>query len=799
MTDRFLIAPFNSGLDTSLRPWMIPDDAFAQLTNAYVFRGRIRKRFGAYLMGTGAPSLLTAPLFSRFRVNIGTTNGVGSLAGTVPGDIYKEGQLFSVGTVIFTVYNSVAGPQQMYRTDGLLVAATYDITTGNYNITGAPINTSVYFYPAQPVMGLTNYEVGPVNDQPSYGFDTQFAYTFTAGSWQRSITGITPTWHGNNADFYWSTNWYGLEEFVIVLFTTNFNVNIGLGLVTDDPIWAFSTSFATPGWQPFSYSPAATINTTNQQPYTVTQTTTTTNPGDTITNFVQSARIIVPFKDRLLLLNTIENNANGAVPFDPGDPTHTGITPASYLTSTNTEFVNRCRFSHFGSPFSDSAWLEPGYQYTNGTNPTVNADGGDFIDATTDEAIVTAEFIKDRLIVYFERSTWEIVYLGNQVTPFTWQKINTELGADGTFSVVPFDKVVLGIGNTGVHACTGANVERIDNKIPDQVFEILNRNEGTERVVGIRDYYTELVYWTFPSTQEDQIEVYPNQVLVYNYKTGSWAINEDCITMFGYFEQQFDTTWATIQGSWEQNTQMWNSGVQIANFRQVIAGNQQGFVFIVSADNPANAQVMSITNVTPGFIATTITAIDHTLAENQYVLIENAQGVLGLNGVIYQVLSIVDSNNFTIFANFTGLYAGGGTLRRVSNIQMLSKQWNPYISQGRNVYLAKIDFCVLRTGAGEVTVDYYPSGSQYSMIISGTETEMIMGNNILETSPYALVPFEQVQDRLWHQVYFQTQGEFIQIYIFMNPAQITQIPIAFSDFQLEAMILHTQPTSERLQ
>lgn len=37
--DRFLIAPMQSGLQTNLRPWLIQDDAFSQLNNAYLFRG----------------------------------------------------------------------------------------------------------------------------------------------------------------------------------------------------------------------------------------------------------------------------------------------------------------------------------------------------------------------------------------------------------------------------------------------------------------------------------------------------------------------------------------------------------------------------------------------------------------------------------------------------------------------------------------------------------------------------------------------------------------------------------------
>ena len=95
------------------------------------------------------------------------------------------------------------------------------------------------------------------------------------------------------------------------------------------------------------------------------------------------------------------------------------------------------------------------------------------------------------------------MYTGNQVLPFIWQKINTELGAESTFSVVPFDKVILGVGNVGIHACNGANVERIDDKIPDEVFRIHNENEGVQRVYGIRDYDVEMVYWTFPSQEEN--------------------------------------------------------------------------------------------------------------------------------------------------------------------------------------------------------------------------------------------------------------------------------------------------------
>jgi len=100
-----------------------------------------------------------------------------------------------------------------------------------------------------------------------------------------------------------------------------------------------------------------------------------------------------------LLLDTIERDDNN---------TH------------NIRYKNRCRYSVFGSPLpDDTAWLQypdPGYK------------GAGWTDAPTTEAIISVGFIKDRLIVYFETSTYELAATGNGVLPFIWQKLNTEFG-----------------------------------------------------------------------------------------------------------------------------------------------------------------------------------------------------------------------------------------------------------------------------------------------------------------------------------------------------------------------------------
>lgn len=790
--DRFLIAPINTGMQTDLRPWLIMDDSFQTLSNAYVFRGRVRKRFGGRLMGSGWSSAQTAPLFSRFRIQVNTITAGGAM-GMVPGGIYAVGQMFSILDEIFTV-QATGTPVVMLDT-GTSTTHTYDTSNGAYVFAGvtAPDNTPVWFYPSLPVMGLTIYEVGPINNQPTFGFDIRFAYIFAGGFWQRSVSGADPTmpiWHGTDINFFWTSNWRGNTPGNIVLFVSNFfcvNYN-GNGSTSDDPIWWYDGT----NWNPAKGGTPTGF-------YFLPQTTATPPVplAPQTGQYVKTARLVIPFKNRLLLLNTVENNNPN------GDGT----------AGTNTNYVNRCRFSFNGSPFAQNAWYEPNTKDNSATTAGVGAGAG-FIDATTEEAIISAEFIKDRLIVYFERSTWELAYTGNAVLPFVWQKINTELGSEAQQSTVPFDKEVLTIGNTGVHACNGANVQRIDTKIPNEVFEIFDKNIGVQRVAGIRDYFVEMVYWTFPSVNEDStLNVYPNRILVYNYRNNSWGINDDCITAFGYFEQQAGTTWASTLDTWEEAAFAWESGTVEAQFRQVIAGNQQGYVFIVDAEETRNAPVMQISQMSYDVPSQqlTLTIIKHNLSaesdltddDSDFIYIENASGIDFDGSGIFQVLSVVDSNTVVVgpVINFTGAYTGGGTATRVSNIRIQTKQFNPYIDKGRDVYLQKIDFAVLKTSSGEITVDYYPSASEFSMLQGAQATGAIMGTGVLETFPYdpILYPFEQQQDRLWHQVYFQSEGECIQLFMYFTFNQITEPDISFAPFELEGMCLHTLPVGNRVQ
>jgi len=747
--DRFLIAPINVGLETDMKPWLIPDDAFAELENAYVFRGRVRKRFGSSYSGTGGSIPETAQLSSRARASLGTIQAGGTFSTTITHSTFKIGQMFSVGSVIFTV-NALGTPATLLKTTGVATTHTFNTTTGDLVLAGMTSNVGdvVYFYPAMPIMGINKYEAGPANNHTTYVFDTQYVYKYSGGSWNRDGTVY---WTGNNDQFFWSYNWDGATPDATALFVTNFNASTSATSPNGDSMYAYTTAG---GWAAFKPKFKVSAKSNGYK--------------------IQTCRIIVPFKNRLLLLNTIESDDSGT----NGD--------------ANLAYTNRLRYSHNGSPFSATAFLQAN---------EVGYTGGGYIDAPTEEDIVSAAFVKDRLIVYFERSTWELAYTGSPILPFVWQKINAELGSEATFSSVPFDKVALTIGNTGIHACSGANVVRVDEKIPQQIFDISNKTAGVARVAGIRDFYAEMVYWTFPSGNESATDTYPNKILVFNYKNGAWAFNDDCITSWGYFEQQDGYTWQSTAFSWKSTNNSWKSGLIQAQFRQVIAGNPQGYIYIVDVDRSENASVMQITDVDPGSLPNRllITCIDHNLSVGDWIKISNLNGVNTDTTINYQVVNTVNSDSFEIVAGGVGTYEGGGTIARVSNISVVSKQWNPYVKDGRNVHLAHIDFAVQKTTDGEVTVDYFPSSANISLVTDGTASGAIVGTNVLETSPYTIYPLEASQERLWHPVYFSGEGQCIQIQIYMNDDQMQDQTISASDFQLEGLVLHTQPSRMRLE
>jgi hypothetical protein len=157
----------------------------------------------------------------------------------------------------------------------------------------------------------------------------------------------------------------------------------------------------------------------------------------------------------------------------------------------------------------------------------------------------------------------------------------------------------------------------------------------------------------------------------------------------------------------------------------------------------------------------------------------------------------------------TGTYTGGGTIARVSNISILTKQYNFYTSSDTSVYVPRVDFLVDKTDNGQVMVDYLVSSASIPLVSQGV-VGVIPGNGVLDTKPYDtdLAPLEQFQDRLWHPVYLYAQGQCVQLQIYMSPTQMFDYDItvdgminfvALQDVQINAMIFYATPRADGMQ
>ena len=836
--DKFLIAPFNNGLNLSLPTWQTPDESFQELDNVNIFRGRIKKRFGGELTGLtsltsrtrillaqytipggvavgitdgsgdatgtltgfifsigqrftigdevytlttlGAPATLVADSGAATTKTLNTTTGVfafiaaavdeqiyfhcdgsggeiatdagtGNAAGYVPGyNTYHAGQLFSIGDEIYTV-PTTGTPVVMLKSSGAATTHTFNTTTGAFVFEGADKDKAIYFYSAEPIMELTHYEKGSVNEHVTYAMDTQFIYKYSGSDWIKDTT-FTGILHGSNKEFFWSNNYVGAAANQIALFTTNFNSTAGVPSADDDHIYSYNDTT----WENFSL-------------YT---------KYNAAKDYVESAKIILSWKNRLLLLNVVQKDISGP---------------------TNTIFHNRVRYSHNGSPFPSGVtgghpWLERRQTYVDGA-VTYKGDGGGYIDLPTEEEIVSAAVIKDRLIIYCERSTWELAYTGNTGLPFVWKGLDDNVGSEATYSTVPFDNEAVTVATTGIYTCNGLNTTRIDKDIPSEVFSFLKTSDGTARVHGVRDYYNGLAYWTILEHEKSTLNTYPNKVLVFNYESRAWSFYDDTITTFGYFEQSSDKTWAET-GTWN-TADTWGSFYEQANSRLLIAGNHQGFIFRMNNDEPKNAPVMTVANVTIADGVPTLTIPDHNLVSNEYVKFDDDNLALPDDG-IYKVTR-TSADVITLFSTtaFSGTYLGGGTITRVSKINIRSKDWNPYVKDGKSVHLGKIDFCVLNTAqetatGGEVTVDYSVDSTNFNLVEQAEISKASLGSNVLEMHPYALEnDLASYKKVLWRSVYFQASGDSVNINITLSDEQMTNPVCSLALFELQGMILNT--------
>lgn len=823
------------GLQTNKKPVWIADQAFQTLENVYIWRDRAKKREGLKFLGRlqrilTDQSLGTTSAGPPNTVTI--TNIFSTLSIPEPNPELSPGQLvITVGTPDTATFTDLGDGNFSVTGAGISVGSYVNYATGLVVLQftaltgGATITASVSYFPSLPAMGIKQREIGLISDDQTLFFDTKYCYIWNGTSFQEFIPGTT--WNGANFNFFWSTNYRGIEPQDRLFFVTNF-VNTsenpmryvdssdtawtdfapivsgnnlateivgtidgsgttfsgtllhtpiagsvlitvagitftdptGSGVLTGNPNTNSGTIDYTTGAIVLNFTPTIhfmgtitaittavnavvtspthdlttgaqititgvigtidsqvnnmnfTITVIDNNTFSLNATTTGTygSGGEWIlttassnvvatydygTTFLFQALLLIPYFGRLLALNVWEGTTIG----------------------TAVNIFNRCRFSAVGNPVQTNAW-----------RTDIFGRGG-FVDAPTNEQITGVTFLNNTLIVFFEQTTWQLRYVGEYGFPFVFERIASDLGSDSTFSPVLFNDNILAVGDKGIIAANSNSVSRIDLQIPDQIFSFQNANQGVQRIQGIRDYQKEIVFWNFPDAFTQAAPgvstIFPNKVMLFNYRNKSWSIFRDNVTVFGTFPQSTNITWDSLVVFWDSQAVTWDDVDSQSLFPLIVSGNQQGFINFYQIQGPqgtalvpANEQPsLSITAIALSGNILTLTIINHNLANGEIIYLSQIQFIdsttflpvaTSLNDTLYAV-NVIDINTISLamwafnlqqyYVDFpytpslaASIYIGGGLVTLFPVPIMQTKDFNPYQAKGSQSMLSRIDF-----------------------------------------------------------------------------------------------------------
>lgn len=786
MVEQIIVGPVNRGLRTDREPFVIDDDSFPTLINAYQWRGRIRRKRGTSLLNrltryfdstiSSYGSIPTITVSATGRANLLSGFGLQGVGSIKPG---------SVSITDTTTGQTYTDPTQDGVLDGDIVGPGHgtgniNYASGAFNLSSVSFGNSVsahfIYYPNLPVMGLEDLKED-ISDFPrTMAFDTVYSYIipnfFPYAPYDVSFyknpdtspllpgyvpkTFPTPTrWNGENYQQFWTINYQG------ALWATNgikvpFSVaNIGMQFapastityvsntpttitldITNSPLvvgdfvflneWLptidktlnFQTGYVTSasGGSPNTVIITLPNAALGAGPYTPGIVQYLTNSSDTTKDCIRwfdgdptngnpstpafvrgfgwvnfmpplsvapfsiadtppkqyylvGARVIQSFKDRLIFVGPVIQASTGN-PIYLADTVIYGQNGTPYYTASFTGDPTLSTTIYNQILVPDNQTATPNAFWCDQTG------FGGWISAGIDNPILTCLSNEDVMIMGSTVNQMRFVYTGNDILPFTFYLVDSELSTSSTFSGVNMGNSVISRGDRGFIGSSQRETKRIDPDILDQNFQVSLTLNGAERFTAQRDYVNEWLYFTYRANEKDYI--FPNQTLQFNYRDDSWAIFNESYTTYGQFRKQTGFIWSNVGDTyptWSSWTAPWDAGSSTLFSPEVIGGNSQGFVILRDdgTNEATSLEIKSIafqSNITAIFTANPVRINTlNSLAIGQQVTISGVVGTTELNGNTY---TIVDATTNQISIDVDGTlftpYVSGGKVTPVEQV-----------------------------------------------------------------------------------------------------------------------------------
>jgi hypothetical protein len=780
----YLISNYATGFDRELQPWLLPNDAFTDLLDGYVYRGVTNSRDGYSGFANGLKSTYTESRMvhnvSTSYTVIGVIDGVNdtyaiqvtppvipnslTITGSNPVQVVTDdgaGNLVGAGT---GTVNYVTGAIALVFTAPPAVASTITVAYGNFSVgsgSAGPYANTVSNIPLRrgtititagaqsatddgvggfittPVggSGTVNYATGAIsitfNAVVAIGVPITISFDYHPGLPVMGIMNFYPT---NN-----------IRQLIVADTRYVNRYNPATDVLDDIPAGTY-TGTSKDFWSWVNYADPSSVprllfsNGVVGDVIQVYNGTTIVNYAPTFTPGTLNARQMFNNKDRLVLFQTIE---------------------------AGTLFPRRIRISGTGAD-SD-----------NFDNTAV---GAGFIDIPDNTWFFGAAFNRDDILFFTEEATWTLKYTGNDVTPFTLQKLDGSRGSGAAFSVISYLNRTMAASRRGLIICDGYQVDRMDNNIPDFTFENIDGGNFDHCFSGFFDEDRD-VYTLYPSKGVVKPPLVPvdgsDRILVTNFEEDNYAVYRIPLSCVGNFQSAFTLLWSDLTAAngfpnWDAMSIKignWNAFPYTKAVPIAIGGGHKGEIWRLndaeSEDNPQ--MIRAITVIDNQTIRVTTDWNNYEVGD--YIVFEKVGGMVEINDKQGRIKSpiVTAYNTFDVdFGQSHGgfsAYTSGGETSRVIPFEAISKKLNPWIDSDKKVRCGWIYFYV---GVSETDLTDWDEDS--TPVPAQLKIEVLVNNN--EAPDFSNPQFTYLVDcsaingekggKKWVKIWINQVGQFLQ-------------------------------------
>ncbi|RJR43833.1 MAG: hypothetical protein C4567_05200 [Deltaproteobacteria bacterium] len=647
----YLIANLRHGLELGIKPWLAPADAFSELVNCHLDQGVLYKRngraaFGA--LGRNDVELLTAGSGNLLSgLNPGFEDGVlapWALTETAPADATPTVTSGSAHRGIYKLGVTVANPGAV---SGDLALSSPQITMANgllylFKLAGRSTGADsrmvkVRIYQGAATIFEETLELFPV----AWGW-TEYSLVFTAGGIVNPEACVFSLEFGGmgNSPFHlddlslevigWSGNLVNLPiapgDLVIgggaEVFTDD-----GAGNLTGDQGGVGEVDYATGAcWLEFADPPAAGAAvraTYNREPsafpcmgmfnYSTsggsqdllawdTKRVHRLNEGIGQFDDIAGADLFSGNDDEFIwMVNWLNRGfmTNGRDRIYVYDGL--SLIPLTIDLSEPPDGVNDLNSAYLIFPYKDRLVFlrtsEGGNFYPARARWTKvgkydESDPLAYVDAPTDKWIVGAAFIRNELVVFFERGIWLLRYTGDSRQPFRWVRVDPNEGLIPKMGLIDFNNEAVGLGPTQLIGTDGVEIYNLDDKIPNLVLSM--NQEALQYCYATALDELRQMWMSYPSVGQPV----PDRILVLNYEEKSFATYQLPHMVTGYYQESEDLTWDEIEETWDEMERSWDDRTLQGGYPVVLGGDSQGKIWKLNSGGSDNGEPIEMIALT---------------------------------------------------------------------------------------------------------------------------------------------------------------------------------------------------------